>query len=168
MEVAEVGVGQGGGCSCAFLRVGEQHALQEVDCGGVDVLVGLASERKLHLLVFAVDLLVLRALEERSSRQQNMEDDSSREDIALRFDMFTLRQFDDLRGDIAGRSTPEKQVLLDICMRGQAVIDDDGRHRPIPTHHDVLRLEIAVHDPLLVHPLQPPQQAQHELLHLFL
>lgn len=95
-----------------------------------------------------------------------MEDDSSREDIALRFDMPTLSKLDDLRGHISRCSTSEKQILLNIRMRGQSIIHNDGCHGGTSAHHDVLRLEIAMHDPLLMHPLQPSQQAQHELLHL--
>lgn len=97
-----------------------------------------------------------------------MEDDSSREDIALWFDMPALGQFYDFRRHISWCSAPEKQVLLNIGMRCQPIIHDDGVHRCTSPHHDVLRLEIAMHDPLLVHPLESSKQAQHKLFHLLL
>ncbi len=70
-----------------------------------------------HLLVFAVDLVVLAALEQGSFGEQDVEDDASREDVAVRLNLLIFGGCDDLRGDVAGSPAAEEEVLLDVSLR---------------------------------------------------
>jgi hypothetical protein len=145
--------------------VGHQHLLEQFQGLRVDVCVSLSFEADLHFLVLLVDFLVLGAFEDCLSGEQDVEDDSSREDIALWLDVLALVEFNDLGSYVAGSSAPEEEVFLDVGEGGQSVVDDDWRHGAIGPQHDVLRLEVAVHDALAVHLLHAAQQSPHELPH---
>ncbi len=101
----------------------------------------LPLQGKLELLVVPVNLLVLGALKERFSHQQDVENSPQREDVAGRLDMFGLSQTDYLRSHVTGCSTAEKEVLLEVHIGGQSEVYDDWLHGLSPSpQHDVFRL----------------------------
>lgn len=95
-----------------------------------------------------------------------MEDDSCREDIANRVHLLSLDQRGDLWGHIPRSATAVEDVVVRIHEGGKSEIDDDWIEAIITAQHDVFRLDVSMHDPIIVDLLQSPRQTDHELLHL--
>lgn len=108
-----------------MLGIGKKHLLEKIQSSRVNVGVFLAFKSDVHFFVFLVDFFVFAALKYSLSGEKNMEDDSSREEIAFWLDVLTLIEFNDFRSDVAGSSTPEEQVFFDVYVGSKAEIDDD-------------------------------------------
>lgn len=96
-----------------------------------------------------------------------MEDGSQREDVTDGLNMLRLSEFNDLRCDVARSAASEEEILLDISIGCESEIHDDWLER-FSSQHDVLWLQIAVHDSTLVDMLQPAQQSSYDFLDLII
>lgn len=101
----------------ALLGVHFQHLCQQVHRLLVHFLVGRTIQIELHLSVVLVDFLKLATLEERLLDQQDMEDNTGREDIADLAGLLPLGKSSDLWGYVARRTASVKDIVLavDIC-----------------------------------------------------
>lgn len=96
-----------------------------------------------------------------------MEDEAKTEDIANRCILsLHILDIDDLRRDVPRRAAPHKQVLLRIRELGQSVVGNYTLVAITTPEQNILRLEIAMHDVLAVHFLQPLQNTVDHQLYL--
>lgn len=92
-----------------------------------------------------------------------MEDGSRREDVADWAHLLPFDQSRDLGRDIPRCSASIEDVVLRLDEGRESEIDDDWIQRVLPSQHDVLGLEIPMHDAPRVQVRHPPRQASHEL-----
>ena len=97
-----------------------------------------------------------------------MEDESEGEDVAGGAELLSLLAGDDLGGDIAGGAAPVEEVVFGLGVGSQAKVGNDGSESVLAPEHDVFRLDIAVHDLVLVHFVEALCHAPHKCLNLFL
>lgn len=142
---------QGQFCADALLGVSRQHFPHEVQGLRVEVLVALALKTKIHLFVFPVDFVIFRPLEERLLDEQDVEDDSQGEDVALWLDMAVLGQTNDLWSHVAWCSASVVQIFGLIHVGRKPEVSNDRIKGIVASEHDVLRFEVPVHDPALMH-----------------
>ena len=153
------------GCD-SFFGVGFQHLLQEVESHRVYLLVPFSFQFEVHLFVLFVDFVVFGALEERFPDEEDMENDADRKDVALRFHMSIFCQSDDLGSDVAGSAAAVEEILFFVGVAAESKVHDDGVKGEGVSEHDVLGLDVAVHDSLLVHFGESRDEALHALAHL--
>lgn len=77
--------------------------------------------------------------------------------------MLTPLKAHNLRCNVSWCPTPEVKVLLLVAICSKTEIYDDRLQR-ISSEHDVLRLEISVHDPFFVHMSESIQKSCHYCL----
>lgn len=147
----------------SFLRVYPQHFPQQVHRLWVDGVVGGGVEVEPHFAVIFVDLFELPAFEERLAGEQDVEDDPEGEDIADWFDFHALFEGGDFRGDVAWSAAAIEDIVVRISVGSQSEIDDDWLQTIFAAQHDVLGLDIPVHDPAFVHVVQSLGHAGDEL-----
>jgi hypothetical protein len=95
------------------------------------------------------NLVVLFTLENRRSKKQVMEDDSSREDVTDGIALgIHVPDVDDLRSNEPRGSTPHEEILLLLSISRQAEVTDRQVPRVFLSKHDVLRLQITMDDPV--------------------
>ena len=138
--------------SCdSLLWIGYQHFLEQVHAFRFDVLVEGALQLEIHLLVFLVDLVIPLTLKECFLCEQDMEYNSQGKDIAFWFHMLTVSHRDDLGGNKTWRSAPSEEIFLLIGMTRQSKVNNDRFQRKGILAHNVLRFEITMGDPVLMH-----------------
>lgn len=151
-----------------------QHLPQQVHGELVNFLILRRVEVEGAASVFIEYLIVGLPLEEALPEEQQVEDEAETEDIADgRILGLHILDIDDLRGDVARRAAPHKQVLLLIGELSQSVIGNHALVAITAPEQNILRLEVAMHDVLAVHLPQPLQNTvDHQLdlrgLELFL
>ena len=150
----------------AFPRINFQHLFKEVHGLRVHLLIAQAVQIKSHLPVILVHLLEFPTLEQGPLGEQDVENDSNREDIAHRVHTLPLDERGDFRCDVAGRAAAVEEVVLCLHKRRQAEVHDDRVEPALAAQHYVLGLDVAVHDAVIVDLLEPPREADHELLDL--
>lgn len=96
-----------------------------------------------------------------------MEDSPKRKHIAYGLDMLELSQFEDLRGHVAWGSASEEEILIQVSKSRQPEVYNNRLQRISP-QHDVLRLQIPMHDPFAMHMPHSPQQSTHNPSYLLL
>lgn len=107
----------------------------------------------LELFVVFIDLFVFCSSEERSPAKKHVEYSAKRKDVASWLNMFASLKADNFRCDISRCSAPKVEVFLLIAICTKAEVYND-RLKGISSKHDVLRLEISMHDSFLVHMCQ--------------
>lgn len=140
--------------SHSLTGIGSQHLFEQTQSLRLKGVVSLSFKIDVHFFVFLVNLLIFAAIEKCLPGEQNVKDDASRKNVALRLNMLALTERNDLRSHIARGATPKEQILLQISMSSQSEIYNNWLHGRAGPQHNVLRLEVAVHNPSLVHVLQ--------------
>jgi hypothetical protein len=95
-----------------------------------------------------------------------VEDGAEGEDVALGLDVLPLRQRGDFGRDVAGSAAAVEDVVFAVGVGREAEVSDDGAESALAPQHDVLRLDVAVHDAVVVHLLEANRHPPHELLDL--
>lgn len=135
-----------------------QHLPKQVHGQLVNFLILRRAEVEGAASVFIEYLVVGLPLEEALPEEQQVEDEAETEDIADgRILGLHILDIDDLRGDVARRAAPHKQVLLLIGELSQSVIGNHALVAITAPEQNILRLEVAMHDVLAVHLPQPLQ-----------
>ena len=80
--------------------------------------------------------------------------------------MSALIELDDLRCYVAGSAAAEKEVFLKISVSSKTEVHNNWRHRSAGSQHNVLGLEVTMHNTKRVHLLQTAQQSEHKLFDL--
>mmetsp|Transcript_115788 Transcript_115788/g.248811 ORF Transcript_115788/g.248811 Transcript_115788/m.248811 type:complete len:330 (+) Transcript_115788:639-1628(+) len=108
-----------------------------------------------------LEFLVRVAFEGRVAAEQNVHDDSTAPDVAL----LVVLPGEDLRSHVVRRASPalHGRVLLRVELLGEAEVDDLDGCGVLLHHHDVLRLQILVHEFLAVHERERPQRLLHDV-----
>ena len=147
----------------ALTRVDAQHAGQEVHCVGVDLAVRRMVEIEPHPSVVLVDLLETSALEKRLLCEQDVEDGSSREDVADWVHFLPLDKGGDFGCYVAWRSTPIEEIIFTVDKRCESKIDYNGLEARFSSEHDVFRLDIAMHNAIVMDFLESLRHSYHKL-----
>ena len=148
-----------------LLRVDLEHLPEQVHGELVDLLILGRVQVEGAASVLIEYFVVGLPLEEALAEEEEVEDESETEDIADgRVLGLHVLDIDDLGCHVARGAAPHEQVLLRICELSQPVVRNHALVTLAAPQQDVLRLEVAVHDVLAVHLLQPLQNAvDHEL-----
>ena len=133
----------------AIKRIFLQHTGQQIEGMPLDLAVHLFLEVEVTESVLVEDLVVLLALENRAAKQQVVQDDPHREDVA---DGGTLGRHvldvDDFRSHKPRSATSHEQVLLLISMGGQSEVTNGHITGILLLEDDVLWFQVAVDDPV--------------------
>jgi hypothetical protein len=79
-------------------------------------------------------------------------------------DLLPLGQGCNFRGDISRSSTSIEDVIFGAGVGRKAKIDDNGLKATLASHHYVLRLDIPMHDAVIVDLFQSLRESDHKLL----
>ena len=134
-----------------FLRVGLEHSSEEVKCLSIYILVDGGAEIEFQFFIVIVDLFTFLSFKERSADEHDVEDGSKRKYIAFRLDMVSLVKGGHFGGNIARGSASIEHVIIGVGICSQAEIDNDGHESGLSSQHDVFRLDVAMHDPIVMH-----------------
>lgn len=148
-------------------RGGIQHPVEQLQPERTDTIDGVSLDGEVQQFVFPVDLLVLGAGEDCLAGHQQMEDAADREHIAGGQVLLVLLDLDDLGGDEPRSPAPEEQVGGSLALGSQAKIHDDWlvqlrRGQALVPEHDILWLQVPMHDLVLIHALEPAEQPSHD------
>ena len=106
------------GGAYSLLGVDFQHLGQQVHRVCVDFLVGWTIQIEPHFSVVLVDFLKLATLEERLLDQKDMEDNTSREDVAYWAGLLPLGKRSNLRRDVARCPASVEDIVLALDVWG--------------------------------------------------
>lgn len=125
-----------------------QHLLKQIHSFRVNYPVLSRLQIKPHLFVVVVHFFEFTASEKRTIGQEDMEDGSQRKDVAHWRYFLSFFKSTNLGSDIPRGPTSIENVIIPrhICCQPEV---DDHRIQLIP-HHDILGLDVSVHDVLLV------------------
>jgi hypothetical protein len=157
-------MGQNLSSSDALGRLSPQHLPEEVQSHWIHLLVGGGVEVELHLAVVVVDFIAVLALEEGALQQQDVQDDTGGEDVALGGNLLTLLERGDFGSDVAGSTAPVVEVVLGVNIGSKSEVDYYWLETSAASQHDVLGLDVPVHHSQFVHFLETAGQTMHELL----
>ena len=97
-----------------------------------------------------------------------MEDESEGEDVAGGAELLAFLAGEDFGSYIAGGAAAVEEVVFGLGIGGQAKVSDDGGESVLAPEHDVFRLDVSVHDLILVHLVEALGHAPHKRLNLLL
>lgn len=95
-----------------------------------------------------------------------MEDSPKREDVALRFNVLSLGESGDFRSDVARSAASVEDVIIAVGICREAEISNDRHKSSVSSQHNVLRLDVPMHDSVVVHFLESNRHSSDELLGL--
>lgn len=150
----------------SFLGIDFEHSSKEVKSLGINILVKRTMEIELHLLVGLVYLVSFFTLEKLLPHKQNMENGTQWKNVAFWFDVVSLHDSGDLRGNIARSSTSVEDVIFSVSIGGQAEINDDWIEASFSPKHDVFGFDISMHDSVVMHFFQSKSHTLDELPNL--
>lgn len=149
------------------LWIDYQHPLQKLPRRVGNIGKAISIKRKIALSVVPAYFFILAACEQGLPAEEQMEDSPKRKHIAYGLDMLELGQFEDLRGHVAWGSASEEEILIHVGKSRQPEVYNNRLQRISP-QHDVLRLQIPMHDPFAMHMPHSPQQSSHNPLYFLL
>lgn len=121
---------------------------------------------KSEIFVVIIDFLEFLTIEQCFLCEKDVENGPGREHIASGLNFLPFLQGCDLWSNVAWCPASEKNVIIGVDVGSKAEIDDNRVHAAIASHHDVFRLDVSVHDPLLVDMLESSCQSDHEFFNL--
>ena len=166
LHIAEVIVLQGLSGRDSFAWICNKHAFQELKLLFLQFWVNTVAQVEIHLFIIFVNLVVFCPLKKWFSHQENVENYSGWENVALRFNVDVFCQRNNLRCNVTWSSATIKQIFWNVCICGKPKIYDNGLHRILIPEHNVLGLQVPVHGSVLMHVGQAFQKAFHESFYL--
>ena len=129
-----------------LLRIDFKHLLQQVYSLSIHLRIFRVSQIEVHFFVIFVNFFKIGAREERAGHQQNVENCSSREDIAGWCYFFTFVKRYHFGSYVAWCPTPVEDIIFSCDVSSQAEVDDDRFHIFLISQHQILRFDISMHD----------------------
>ena len=154
--------------SNSLLRVDLKHRPHQLHGLLIQLSILLRRKIKTQSFVSLVDLVVIGTLEEVAAGEKDVEQSACRKDIAYDIDMLLLTHADDLGSDVAGRAAAVEEIRFFIADGRKSEIDEHGLPTLSRPQHNILQLNIPMHDAIPVHAGQGLEQPAHDLLALLL
>ena len=95
-----------------------------------------------------------------------MENGTQGKNVALGLDVISLQNGGDFRGNIARGSASIEDVVFWVSIRCKPEINDNWIKAAFSPEHDVLGLDISMHDSIIVHFLQSKSHSLDKLSNL--